>query len=696
MYRMKLLLSALLLLGLSACLKPENPTDPNQNPNIPQINENPSEMTDLVVPDDFSYATTESLPLAITVQGPQDLPVAGTIIRLFDGDPDEGGHLLAKGQTDGSGRWESTFHLAPHQGELIATVAYPGIPHAYRLSIDGPASSFVLGGSEPGSQGGVAVYDPIVPEPDGSGKFNAIEDKFTYMGEYNSQGVPNYLTLTRDNITQDLLDLVANSVPEGAPVPTHNPQYIADSISADTRLKDSAEVWVTFVHEGAGYRNVLGYYTYDLSDPPSTADDIDSLYIIFPNVSFYNGGGGLYSGDKVYLGSFSANTGIGWFLVPNGWSPSSQALSYPGTGDIKFSNKDFNTFTSTANQSHMVLLKDDARQLLLLGFEDINRPSGDKDFNDAVFYITASPYSAIETDGLEETQTAAGPDDDNDQVINVNDDYPNDPDKAFDLYFPGENTFGTISYEDLWPYRGDYDFNDLVVDYQYQAITNVANQVVELKGTFILKAVGAGMYSGFGFSLDVDPSVVSSATGSQYFESIINNAANGLEVGQSKATMIVFDNGHKLMEQQAGRFINTETASPYITPDTIEVSLVFTTPQDLNSLGSAPFNPFIFTQRGRGYEVHLPDLPPTDLADASLFQTGNDATDPLEDRYYKDPLNLPWAIHVPSPFNYPVEKTAIISAHLKFGSWAQNRGTVFTDWYDNKGGYRNSTAIYAK
>ena len=58
-------------------------------------------------------------------------------------------------------------------------------------------------------------------------------------------------------------------------------------------------------------------------------------------------------------------------------------------------------------------------------------------------------------------------DTDEDGVSDLFDDYPNDPEKAFDNYSPAEGQFGTLAFEDLWPAKGDYDFNDIVIDYQY-------------------------------------------------------------------------------------------------------------------------------------------------------------------------------------------------------------------------------------
>ena len=35
------------------------------------------------------------------------------------------------------------------------------------------------------------------------------------------------------------------------------------------------------------------------------------------------------------------------------------------------------------------------------------------------------------------------------------------PARAFDVYTPGKGTYGSLSFEDNWPAKGDYDMNDL-------------------------------------------------------------------------------------------------------------------------------------------------------------------------------------------------------------------------------------------
>jgi hypothetical protein len=218
--------------------------------------------------------------------------------------------------------------------------------------------------------------------------------QYNYLGSYTSDGLPLYLT-TSDVISAQTLTQIKNALPEGFPVPTYNPQYISSGYDTDIRLLDSADVWVTFVDEGAGYKNVLGFYTYDLNNPITTTPSSSAITIIFPNVSKAGSGGSLLSGNKVKIGTFSANTGIGFILIANGWSNGAV-----GNGNWKlYSNPNFNPETTPSLRYHNALISDSTNQRIILGFEDIRRDNGgcDNDFNDALFYITASPYTAIET-----------------------------------------------------------------------------------------------------------------------------------------------------------------------------------------------------------------------------------------------------------------------------------------------------------
>jgi LruC domain-containing protein len=293
---------------------------------------------------------------------------------------------------------------------------------------------------------------------------------------------------------------------------------------------------------------------------------------------------------------------------------------------------------------------------------------------------------------------------DGDGIPDDQDDYPNDPLKAFDNYYPAAG-FGSLAYEDLWPGKGDYDFNDLVVDYRFHTVTNAQNKVVNIKATFASKASGAYLNNGFGFNLpDASGALVSGpinyhfiASGSKLNENYINyNSSYGTEHGQSKPTFIVHDNFFKLMPNPGtGIGVNTIQEAPFVAFDTTMITIVPTAPAfTMNDFSVNTWNPFIIVDLDRGHEVHLADYPVTDLADPGYFGMWEDNSNPATGRTYKTIQNLPWAIDVPSAFAWPKEKIDITQAYRKFAAWAESGGQLYPDWYTNEQGYRNDDLIY--
>lgn len=226
---------------------------------------------------------------------------------------------------------------------------------------------------------------------------------YQFLGEYDDLGVPLYLS-PNDVVSQETLDLVNSSLPESYPVPLYNPHYISSGYDTDIILNSTAEVWITFVKEGAGYKNVLGFYTYDVTNPPTAVPQPEDITIVFPNVSELNSGGGLTAGNKVSIGVFPPNTGIGFVLLANGWVNGQVTAGHWQL----FSNPDYNPEADATLQHHNVLLTDPVNERILLGFEDIRRDyaSCDNDFNDAIFYVTSNPYEAMRTVNVADVSSA--------------------------------------------------------------------------------------------------------------------------------------------------------------------------------------------------------------------------------------------------------------------------------------------------
>ena len=92
---------------------------------------------------------------------------------------------------------------------------------------------------------------------------------------------------------------------------------------------------------------------------------------------------------------------------------------------------------------------------------------------------------------------------------------------------------------------GDYDFNDLVISYNIKTILNSENKVTQIDYSYIVESIGGSFTNGFGVELEgVLPSAISSVSGANLTEGIINNNANGTESLQPNAVIVFFDNSH--------------------------------------------------------------------------------------------------------------------------------------------------------
>ncbi len=280
-------------------------------------------------------------------------------------------------------------------------------------------------------------------------------------------------------------------------------------------------------------------------------------------------------------------------------------------------------------------------------------------------------------------------DSDGDGVTDDWDDYPYDPDRAFNQYTPAEGQYGTFMWEDLWPEKGDYDMNDLVMDYNVNEVTNASHEIVDVINNFNLRAAGAGFLTN-GFAIQYP----------NYWEvnGTIDDELDMAYVDTDNRTVIFFEN-HKAVFNVSGssEWINTWPEYTYVTP----VSWTVTIPMKESDKSKvvvpwnlAPFNPFLLQNGVRSHEIHLPDYPYTYEMNTALFNTGDDATDPGMGIYFRTEDYLPWAILIAEGCNYPIEMIQISDAFNYFVQWVQSDGTQKEDWYLDLPGYQNEDMIF--
>lgn len=250
-------------------------------------------------------------------------------------------------------------------------------------------------------------------------------------------------------------------------------------------------------------------------------------------------------------------------------------------------------------------------------------------------------------------------------------------------YYPSRSTWGTIAFEDNWPRKGDYDFNDLVLSYHVVQYRNPGGRIVAMEFFLRPEAAGASFANGFGFSLPIDRKRVHFASGSLSRR----QDEDGLEPGHPNAVVIAFDNVSALLPGAGIR--NTRPGQGSVRGAEQRIVLHFRTPLKDRDLGTPPFDPFLIVDGERGREVHLIGGSPTSLASAST-SSGDDAGG------YRTAQGLPWGIVLPAGWTWPAEKEPVHLGHLEFGDWAVSGGRTYTDWYRDKGDNRNPARLFRR
>jgi hypothetical protein len=222
-----------------------------------------------------------------------------------------------------------------------------------------------------------------------------------------ANGPPNTLTnMLSPSTKAELLEKIAQRLPEGQPIGQNEDALamLTDDQGANLFLSKAARVKVSYVSEGAGYRNSLGFFKFTTAALASVAKPSDDK-IMFPDYS----SNVLLYGDTVDLGQFAAGDALGFTIAANGWRNS------PAPGNVSSSQaesmiyrtiKRFNPEPDINNQrAHTILFKWEQKKMLVLAMEDLNRSNctprtagcnSDDDFNDVILAVHVDPWDAVQ------------------------------------------------------------------------------------------------------------------------------------------------------------------------------------------------------------------------------------------------------------------------------------------------------------
>lgn len=319
--------------------------------------------------EDLNTTNFSSSEIKINLTDEFGSAFSGLKVSLWNDSPLNDGEIIFKGVTDANGQLTSTYNVPNHLENVILQIGYLGLPDFLVIPVDeldeitisGYVHNFTPLDESLVPNQSLVTDNPTEDNPNGRVAAATLES----LGSYNSNGKPDYL-LERDQLSNQLMERINASLPEGKPVPDYHPSYLEDGTQSNLDIIATADVWMTFITEGAGYRNALGFYTYETANPPQTPDDIDVIYIGFPNASLSGYGGELLPGDKIHLGQFQPGTSIGFALIANGFNPSNatvktDATRYYSSLDLNAENEGF--------KHHVVTLWDSEEELFLIGLK---------------------------------------------------------------------------------------------------------------------------------------------------------------------------------------------------------------------------------------------------------------------------------------------------------------------------------------
>lgn len=433
-----------------------------------------------------------------------------------------------------------------------------------------------------------------------------------------------------------------------------------------TNEKAKTDIVLTSLGGWTCWNSSLGYYYYREGQTPKSLNDI-KIYTVFPNTQTswnnYDAGGKLYAsprgvteGTSVQLKFFGENNElkegttfpkdyrIGFVLACNTWNYKFTGFSAHKQTDGYMSCSTIGLSSPGANniQTHTAMFKDKNGNIAIC-FEDFK---DDENFTDVIFALKATP-----------------------EIKNV-------PPVDEDLNTTIEKT-GVYAFEDEWPEAGDYDMNDVLVQYTYKKVFNIRNEI--LNESFSFKTLfnkSTVFNNGLGISFKNAGNVNSIDSIRKENEEKFS-LATGTDKFVHESNVILFTDNVKTNK-------NAEYKVTYKYGE-----------ESSNKKQETIVDAFIYSpsDNGKRKEIHSPMQLPTSKADYSFFGQKDDRSVPEKNIYYvsnKDNI-YPFAFYLANANLDDIEalkdfdkneKTAISKLYPSFIDWAKN-GTN-ADWYKKK------------
>ena len=537
------------------------------------------------------------------------------------------------------------------------------------------------------------------------GEEQVVKEWHTPLGSWDSEsGRPNYILNPSDTdpklvLTEDEKDELYQAVANA--LVSHQPCNSLYRKQGDLTLDKESEVSITFLGSSTCWNNTLGYYYYTDENRPTSLMDLNVI-MLFPNTQdgawsrdycknpdFY-GNIALNRGDAVLLkyypnianGDYSGattkfpkGTKIGFILKSNGWGmqkPEGDKKyhnSYKGDGIYKGNTpiaRQYNIWGSSTNGltyycdemadgdkgvftqpnaeresrvAKFAYSNDNGDEYAIISFEDA---CNDVDFDDLIFAL---------------------------KPVNAFSDLPKVENK--------KNTVSSVyAFEDLWPSKGDYDLNDVVVELRDTKFFTKKSNEKEYK---ITKQT---------FELTTYLNYVTLTSGLGLV----------LETNANPSSIVMKKVAPKSTDTVEVAFTYEKNGNVYLLTEDVKGELHSTYILELNYSGikedskTATVKPFIFRseENDKRWEVHIPLEAPTAKVNTSYFGKDDDCSKPAENIYYVRNSDYPFAFCLTGVSIDRFQDTILKSSNERkpiselyplFLEWSTSNGAKNADWY---------------
>ena len=631
---------------------------------------NPSES------ENFDFSTQKKINFSLSY-GFENYKISFKVYTEYpyneDGSVKENVNAVYGAYTDIHSKFESKFIVPAYATKLYVCSDYIGVPQCVEMEINNDNASYVYQDAQ---------LSPAYRSSGHEGTcFNIsnykrnVNTSFNLYGIYNDYKSSTYIPSNKNVSIFSILSsstIISENHTLGELMSTINTAFankknnsnlcassevtnlrIAKQVYVNGKIEDiiDAHVDINYLKALGSYSNAMGYYYYS-SDKELTAAEIKALpkYLVYPRTTkgtptsiirarlqFF---GENY--DQPGVDDFPAGYTIGWILIPDIAGAGVDYLSSNASIDkvdnnisqayhiqdrAIYSNKEANY----KQNNGCITLYDPKTGKIVIGFEDqtFNKTENDHSFDDILFYVDVDPTIAV-----------------------YDPERPVVPTPPVEEVLDSTTTRATVAFEDIWPYGGDYDMNDVVIEHTQTITYNQDNLIKKIVDNFKAVHNGAKIIDAFGFKINGN--------------SVGNLVGEGL-VKEENNQFIVWENFSEAIGKEA---TVTRTFENGVDKTYYDASL---------NLFIVPYYQAAAKKR---YEVHLPYTKPTSWIDVNYLNTHADANYVVKGGLY------PFAIRLEGVLNWsvPDERVSIGSANAypNFGKWVESKGTQYTDWYLNK------------